>query len=108
MLRAARLSRGLSLADLELLTGVTARHLEAIEAGATERFATPLYAVAYARAHAGAVGVSEAWVDARMRAEMEPVSVAGRGTPDGRARRLRMIAGGVLGALAAVALDLLL
>lgn len=100
LVREARTAQGLTVDQLSLLSDVPERYLAALEAGDYGRFATPLYAVAYARACAAALGISEAWIDVRLRAELgeAAVPVAPPARTAGSARWMRMMIGGVIGA----------
>jgi cytoskeleton protein RodZ len=70
-LRAARDSRGLSLAEIAARTRVPQRHLEALEAGDYGALPSPTYAMGFAKAYARAVGMDEVELAADLRRELD-------------------------------------
>lgn len=70
-LRAARDSRGLSLAEIAARTRVPQRHLEALEAGDYGALPSPTYAMGFAKAYARAVGMDEVGLATDLRRELD-------------------------------------
>ncbi len=71
MLRGARESRGLSLAEVAARTRVPQRHLEALEAGDYTALPSPTYAVGFAKAYARAVGGDEVTIAQEVRRDLD-------------------------------------
>lgn len=71
ILRAARETQGLGLADVSARTRVPLRHLEAIETGDYQSLPSPTYAVGFARAYARAVGADEVAAAQGVRIEVD-------------------------------------
>ncbi|WP_203311328.1 helix-turn-helix domain-containing protein [Sphingomonas beigongshangi] len=70
-LRAARESRGLSLAEVAGRTRVPQRHLEALETGSYGQLPAPTYAMGFSKAYARAVGLDEVSVAQDVRRELD-------------------------------------
>jgi len=70
-MRRAREAAGLSLEDVAAQTRVTLRHLAALEAGDYQSLPGTTYCAGFARAYARVVGLDEAALVAKMRAEIE-------------------------------------
>ncbi|AXJ94869.1 MULTISPECIES: helix-turn-helix domain-containing protein [unclassified Sphingomonas] len=70
-LRAARESRGLSLAEVAGRTRVPQRHLEALETGSYGQLPSPTYAMGFSKAYARAVGLDEVSVAQDVRRELD-------------------------------------
>jgi transcriptional regulator with XRE-family HTH domain len=69
-LRAAREALGLSRKDIAERTRITARHVEALEAGDYDTLPGRPYALGFARSYAKAVGLDEAMIADAVRAEL--------------------------------------
>ncbi|NMN05799.1 MULTISPECIES: helix-turn-helix domain-containing protein [unclassified Novosphingobium] len=69
-LRAAREAQGLSLKDIAARTRITARHVEALEAGDYDSLPGRPYALGFARSYAKAVGLDEAAIAQAVRTEL--------------------------------------
>lgn len=69
-LRAAREAQGLSLKDIAARTRITARHVEALEAGDYDSLPGRPYALGFARSYAKAVGMDEALIAEAVRREL--------------------------------------
>jgi cytoskeleton protein RodZ len=93
LLRAARQRHGLSVADVAHALRIRAPYIEAIEDGRPADLPAPAYAVGFVKAYAKALGLDEAEILRRFRAEAEglgrrtsldfPAPVPERGVPAG-------------------------
>jgi len=79
MMRRAREAAGLSLDDLATRTRVPLRHLAALEAGDYQSLPGTTYAGGFSRAFARAVGLDEAVLVAKVRAEIDEMGGVGQG-----------------------------
>lgn len=69
-LRTAREAQGISLKDIAARTRITARHVEALEAGNYDSLPGRPYALGFARSYAKAVGLDEAAIAQAVRTEL--------------------------------------
>ena len=93
LLRATRLQHGLSVQDVAAGLRIRAPYIEAIEEGRTSDLPAPAYAVGFVKAYAKALGLDEAEILRRFRAEADglarrtklefPAPVPERGVPAG-------------------------
>jgi cytoskeleton protein RodZ len=86
-LRAARISRGLSLDQVALTTRIRARHLAAIEESRVDELPSPPFSTGYVRAYATAVGLDADAAAARFRREAPDRDEALHAPPGVRAER---------------------
>lgn len=70
-LRAARGAAGLDLKQLAMLTRITSRHLEALEAGDYKALPGRPYALGFAKSYARAVGLDDKVITEAVRAELD-------------------------------------
>jgi transcriptional regulator with XRE-family HTH domain len=70
-LRAAREAAGIDIAQMSARTRVTARHLEALEAGDYASLPGRPYAIGFARSHARALGLDDGKITDAVRAELD-------------------------------------
>src|SRR5690606_20796366 len=80
-LQAAREERGLTIEQLAAETRIPQRHLQTIEAGEFSALPARTYAIGFSRTYARAVGLNDADVAERVRAELDAQDV----TPQNRA-----------------------
>jgi len=78
-MRRAREAAGMTLEDVAARTRVTLRHLAALEAGDYNSLPGTTYCAGFARAYARAVGLDEAPLVAKVRAEIDEIGDDGHG-----------------------------
>ncbi|MBX9730724.1 MAG: helix-turn-helix domain-containing protein [Sphingomonas sp.] len=65
--QAARVASSLSIETFVERTRIRALYIEALETGALERFAAPIYAIGFTRSYARALGLDPVWAESEMR-----------------------------------------